>query len=89
MTSNKHLNIEIVTPQKVIYTGEANSVILPGQDGSFQVLIDHAPIVSSLNKGKILIKDTDNISQAFASTNGFVEVRNNKVSILVESAVNN
>lgn len=85
--ADKLLNVEIVTPEKILFTGKAVSVSVPGSKSPFQVLYNHAPIVSSLDIGEIKIVDESQKSLIFASSPGFTEVRKNKVSILVESAV--
>ena len=71
--------LEIVTPEKKIFEGEADSAIFPGADGSFQILNDHAALVSTLEKGT-LTADKD----IFQIEGGVVEVLNNKVLILAE-----
>lgn len=86
MQEEKFLNVEIVTPEKVLYSGKAVSVSVPGSKSPFQVLYNHAPIVSSLDLGIIKIIDESNKMLFFASSPGFTEVRQNKVSILVENA---
>lgn len=83
--AEKSLFIEIVTPQRVIFSGEAESVTVPGTKAPFQVLYNHAPIVSSLETGVVKIGKSDG-TLWFAITNGFIEVQNNKISILVETA---
>lgn len=86
MQDEKLLNVEIVTPEKVLFSGKAVSVSVPGSKSPFQVLYNHAPIVTSLDLGIIKIIDESNHKLFFASSPGFTEVRQNKVSILVESA---
>lgn len=83
--SDKVLTVEIVTPQRTVYSGNAAGVTVPGTKGGFQVLYNHAPIVSSLGIGIIKINDgaADTI---YATDGGFVEVLHNKVSVLVETA---
>lgn len=80
-----NLSVEIITPAEVIFKGEAISVSLPGSKAPFQVLSGHAPIVSSLDNGKIKV-DTAKGEKIFQSSTGFAEINNNKVSVLVESA---
>jgi F-type H+-transporting ATPase subunit epsilon len=82
------LKVDIITPQSVVFSGEAISVNVPGSLSPFEVLINHAPIVSSLDSGVIKIKLKDNSLIYFASGTGFIEVNKNIVSILVETAVN-
>lgn len=86
MQEEKLLNVEIVTPEKVLFTGKAVSVSVPGSKSPFQILYNHAAIVSSLDLGIIKIIDDQNRKLFFASSPGFTEVRQNKVSILVENA---
>ena len=88
--------IEIVSPEKTIFTGDVNSVYLPGTDGFFQILNNHAPIVSTLKKGTIKLsgKFEDHISENLALDgvnnaslhieSGVVEMKNNKLIILVD-----
>lgn len=86
MQDDKLLTVEIVTPEKVLFAGKAVSVSVPGTKSPFQILHNHAAIVSSLDLGIIKIIDEQNRKFYFASSSGFTEVRQNKVSILVESA---
>jgi F-type H+-transporting ATPase subunit epsilon len=86
MAQDKLLDVEIVTPQRVVYSDKAQSVSVPGSQSPFQILYNHAPIVSTLDGGRIKIVNAAGEELIFATTPGFVEVRNNKVSILVETA---
>jgi F-type H+-transporting ATPase subunit epsilon len=81
------MNIEILTPEKKIYSGEVYGVLLPGMSGLFEVLDRHAPIVSALKAGKlsILVDKTNTIN--YDIKGGFAEVINNNLSVLVEGAV--
>jgi len=80
------MNLEILTPEKKLYSGEVYGVQLPGTDGLFEVLDKHAPLVSALGKGNIkVLKDRTN-TVSYSITGGFVEVLNNKASVLVEGA---
>lgn len=78
------MQIEIVTPDTTIFLGEANLVQLPGIDGLFEILKNHAPLISVLKKGKIKIEDAQNTRQFFDIKGGVVEVLNNKVLVLSE-----
>jgi len=80
------LNLDIVTPQSIIFSGKCVSVSLPGAQSPFQVLYNHAPIVSALEVGAIKIINEDNSEVLYATEGGFVEVLDNKVSIVVETA---
>jgi F-type H+-transporting ATPase subunit epsilon len=86
MAQDKLLDVEIVTPQKVVYSGKAVSVSVPGSLSAFQILYNHAPIVSSLDMGIIKIVDDKDSNIIYATGSGFTEVSKNKISILVESA---
>ena len=77
--------LEIITPEKKVYTGEVTSVQLPGTAGEFQVLNNHAPIISTLKNGKVKVKDGSGL-QTFDINSGVVEVLKNKIIVLAESA---
>lgn len=77
------MHLEIVTPEKKVYAGEATAVTLPGAEGSFQLLENHAPMVSTLTKGVVVLKN-DSTSQDIEINGGVVEVSNNKVIVLAE-----
>jgi len=78
------MNLEIINPDKSIFTGEVSLVQLPGIDGSFEILNNHAPLISVLKKGKIKIKDDMGQEQFFEVNGGVIEVLKNKVLILAE-----
>lgn len=78
------MNIEIVTPDATIYTGDIKLAQLPGLDGSFEVLNNHAPLISALKKGKIKINNSLNETLFFEINGGIVEVLNNKILVLAE-----
>jgi F-type H+-transporting ATPase subunit epsilon len=80
------MNLEVLTPEKKIYSGEVYGVQMPGMSGSFEVLDKHAPIVSALKAGKLKILTDKNNSISYEIKGGFAEVINNKVSVLVEGA---
>ena len=77
------MKLTIVTPEKTIYDGEAISVAVPGTKGAFEVLDNHAPIISSLQSGLITVKTADGV-QEFTVRSGFIEVARNSVSICAE-----
>jgi len=81
----KEINVEIITPSKSAYKGEVKSITLPGTSGNFQVLYNHAPLLSSLEIGRIKIEDASKSKLEFATSGGTVEVRNNKVLVLADS----
>jgi F-type H+-transporting ATPase subunit epsilon len=80
----KFLHVDIITPQKKFFEGAARSITLPGSQSPFQVLINHAPIVSSLERGRITIESDNGEKLFFESAEGFVEVRENHVYVAVE-----
>jgi F-type H+-transporting ATPase subunit epsilon len=81
----KELFVEVITPSKQVFDGKAKSVTIPGTLGSFQVLFNHAPILSSFEIGVVKIEDLDEKKLIFATGGGTVEVQNNKVLLLAES----
>jgi F-type H+-transporting ATPase subunit epsilon len=81
------MNLEILTPEKKLYSGEVYGVQMPGVSGSFEVFEKHAPLVGALKAGRLkVIKDRQNHFAYFEIQSGFVEVINNKVTVLVEGA---
>lgn len=81
------MNLQILTPEKKLYSGQVYGVQLPGTTGSFEVLEKHAPLVSALKAGRLkVLKDKSSVS-FFDIQGGFVEVINNNVTVLVEGAV--
>lgn len=79
------MQLEILTPEKKLYTGEVYGVQLPGIDGLFELLDKHAPLVSALGDGTIKIISQKNVEgEQYKVSGGFVEVLNNKTTVLVE-----
>ncbi len=78
------MQLEIITPDKTVFTGEVNLVQLPGIDGSFEILKDHAPLISILKKGKIKYVDTKDNTNFIEINSGVIEVLKNKVLVLAE-----
>lgn len=76
------MQLDIITADKTLFSGEIEMVTLPGTDGTFQILKGHAALVSSLIKGQVVVKGTENGNQSFDITGGIVEVLNNKVVVL-------
>jgi F-type H+-transporting ATPase subunit epsilon len=74
--------LEILTPEKKLFQGEVNSVKLPGVSGAFELLENHAPIISALGEGVIELKQGNNITRVTIE-DGFIECLNNKVVVLV------
>ena len=79
------MKIEIITPDKKIFEGDIKSVRVPGRKGSFQVLKDHAPIISTLENGSVYIVDQDGNDKVFEINGGVIEVKANKIILLADS----
>jgi F-type H+-transporting ATPase subunit epsilon len=81
------MTLEILTPERKLFSGEVYGVQMPGISGSFEVLDKHAPLVSALKPGRLkVLRDKQAHSAYFDIQSGFVEVLNNKVTVLVEGA---
>lgn len=80
------MQLDILTPEHKIFSGNVYGIQLPGIEGSFEILDHHAPIIASLGKGKMKIIKDKNTSELYDITGGFVEVLNNKASVLIEGA---
>jgi len=78
------MHLEIITPDQKYFEGEVDSAIFPGSKGSFQVLENHAPIISSLGKGELSYRNKE-IESRVTVEGGVVEVLNNKIIVLVEA----
>ena len=78
------MNLEIISPSEKIFSGEVNSVKLPGMNGEFEVLNNHASIISTLAKGKIRIIDNNNKTEYFEVNGGVIEMQNNKIIVLAD-----
>jgi F-type H+-transporting ATPase subunit epsilon len=79
--------LEILTPERKLFSGDVYGVQMPGISGSFEVLDKHAPLVSALKAGRVkVLRDKQNHSTSYDIQGGFVEVLNNKVTVLVEGA---
>lgn len=78
------MTLEIITPGKELFKGEVSLVQLPGLDGLFEVLNNHAPLIAALKAGKVKVSDSQNQEQFFDINGGIVEVLSNKVLVLAE-----
>jgi len=76
--------LDILTPEKLLYEGEIKSVKLPGTNGEFEILNNHAPIISTLSKGEICVTKTNNDKERFNINGGVIEMQNNKIIILAD-----
>ncbi len=79
------MKLTILTPEKKLYEGEVTGVKVPGAAGSFEMLNNHAPIISALAKGPIRVNSAQGV-KLFEIESGFVECLNNNITVLVEGA---
>jgi F-type H+-transporting ATPase subunit epsilon len=82
----KPFSLEIIAPDRVVLRGEAGGVSAPGTQGGFQILFNHAPLLSTLSAGRLTVRDTAGAATVFATSGGYLEVHANKVVVLVDSA---
>lgn len=82
---NNELNIDIVTPSKSIFKGEIKSITVPGTKGRFQVLKNHAPIVSTFEIGMIKVELLNSTNKYYATAGGTIEVLENEIVVLADS----
>ncbi len=76
------MNVEIISPDAILFTGQASIVTLPGVNGSFQIMNNHAPVIANLSKGSVRVGEGKDAEQ-FEVNGGLVEVLKNKVVVLV------
>lgn len=81
------MQLEIYTPERKVFTGQVYGIRLPGIDGSFEVLENHAPLVAALVPGKAKVLNDKNNFSFYNIKGGFIEVLNNQATVLVEGAV--
>ncbi len=79
------MKIEIITPDSKVFEGDVKSVRVPGKKGSFQVLKDHAPIISTLETGPVFIVSQDGAETVYNISGGVIEVKANKIILLADS----
>jgi F-type H+-transporting ATPase subunit epsilon len=82
----KVFNLQIITPSRVVFKDEATSLSAPGTQGGFQILCNHAPFISTIEVGEIKVKDKSGKDTLFATSGGFVEVKDNNIVVLAETA---
>jgi F-type H+-transporting ATPase subunit epsilon len=85
-SEGRQLFCRVITPEEVIYDGEANLIIARIADGDLGVLVDHSPLVSTVEVGEVRIKEGDD-QLVYATSDGFFKVSENLVQVLVEEAV--
>ncbi len=84
--AEKKFSLDIVTPTRTVFSGDVRSFSAPGEAGSFQILFNHAPFLSSITVGQVRVVDPTGAESRYATSGGFVEVNNNKVILLAETA---
>lgn len=77
------LSLKVISPEKVLFTGEVENVLVPGEVGEFEILTDHAPIISTLTAGRV-IYTVNGEKKTLQILGGFVEVQKNEVILCVE-----
>lgn len=80
------LYVDIVAPDKNVFKGEAQGVRAPGVEGSFEVLYNHAPMIAAFEVGPLVVTTTDGQRISYATSGGYLEVLDNKVTVLAETA---
>ncbi|HOO55397.1 MAG TPA: F0F1 ATP synthase subunit epsilon [bacterium] len=83
--SDKTFSLEIMTPLKSAFKGDAQSLIAKGTEGYFGVLSNHAPMLAALDFGPLFIRDGEGKDHWFVVSNGFFEVRQNRAALLIET----
>ncbi len=86
MNMAANLYVDIVSPDGSVFRGEARSVKAPGVEGSFAVLFNHAPMIAAFDIGPLVISEPTGEEILFATSGGFLEVLNNTVTVLAETA---
>lgn len=76
--------LEIITPETKVYEGEVKSVLLPGTNGKFEILNNHAPIISTLTAGQIRIVNNNDQRELFNINGGVIEMQNNNIIVLAD-----
>ena len=79
------MKLEIITPEKRLFEGEVKLVQVPGKKGSFEVLKNHAPIISTLENGPVIMVDQEGAETRYEINGGVIEVKTNKIILLAES----
>jgi F-type H+-transporting ATPase subunit epsilon len=84
--AGRTFKLEIVTPRRVVFNGDARSFSAPGVMGAFQVLVDHAPMLAEIGVGEVIVRDAEGEKSHYATSGGVVEVKQNHVILMAESA---
>jgi len=84
--AEKDYQLEILTPLSSVFKGDVEYIVAPGVDGLFGILVNHAPMLSGLNFGPLFVRTSGGQERWFVISDGFFEIKNNKASILVDTA---
>lgn len=84
MIADMSLRLRIVSPEKIVFIGDVNSVTVPGMAGEFQVLPNHVPLISSLVQGRLVYETVSDGRKEMTVSGGFAEVQGNEVNLCVE-----
>jgi F-type H+-transporting ATPase subunit epsilon len=76
------MKLTVLTPEKEVFKDDVKSVKVPGISGQFEILNNHAPLVSALSKGSVIITNTDSKKVRLNITGGFIEIMNNEIALL-------
>ncbi|MBT7896788.1 MAG: ATP synthase F1 subunit epsilon [Flavobacteriales bacterium] len=76
--------LDILTPEKKLFEGDVKSVKFPGTNGEFEILNNHAPIISTLTKGEIRVLNSNDEQEVFNINGGVIEMQNNKIIVLAD-----
>ena len=76
--------LEIITPETKVFEGEVKSVLLPGTNGKFEILNNHAPIISTLTAGQVRVINKNDQKELFDINGGVIEMQNNKIIVLAD-----
>jgi F-type H+-transporting ATPase subunit epsilon len=79
--------VEVITPEGIVFSGDAERVVVPGAAGELGILANHAPLISLLQPGETRVTDADGTVRRYATDDGFVQVRKNQTLVLVGEAV--
>jgi F-type H+-transporting ATPase subunit epsilon len=80
------MTLNILTPERKIFEGEVYGILVPGVQGYFELLDNHAPIVAALGNGRMKVLKDKNTSEEYKIEGGFIEMSNNKTTVLIEAA---
>ncbi|MFQ5597963.1 MAG: ATP synthase F1 subunit epsilon [Nitrospiria bacterium] len=81
----KPFHLTVITPDQVFFEGQVGSMVVPGGTGSFGILANHAPLLSTLDPGRLVLTKTDGGKQYLRIGAGFIDILNNDVTLLTES----